>query len=343
MGRTSPSGGHFHLIVDIPGTHIQHTTKDARKGPNIIDLIWIIAAAGTHNLDPSFNRSLIFNLRSWVGHSEDDGILSHRFHHLRSQYIWHRHSNEHICTHNCISQSTIFALQVSDLTKLRLVSGHTRRTVFAQNSVLITGNDMLHPSKHDHFDDGGSSSAGAVKDNLQILHLFTCQLSRIHQASSYHNSCAVLVIMEHGDIQFLLQALFNLKTPWRCDILQINAAEGGGQIADCLNDLLSILGIQTDGKGIHAAELFKEDTLALHNGHSGLRPDIAQTKYRTAIGNHGHQVTLCRITIDIFLLLMDTATGLCHSRRIGSTQVIPGFQRNLALDGNLTLCLLVHL
>ena len=68
--------------------------------------------------------------------------------------------------------------------------------------------------------------AGAVEDNLHLIQFAVHDFQSVHQPGHGHHRGAVLVVMEHRDIQRLLQPLFDFKTARRRDILQINAAEG---------------------------------------------------------------------------------------------------------------------
>ena len=43
----SLGGGHLHLLIDVGGTHIEGSPKDAGEGQDIVDLVGVIAAAGT--------------------------------------------------------------------------------------------------------------------------------------------------------------------------------------------------------------------------------------------------------------------------------------------------------
>ena len=59
---------------------------------------------------------------------------------------------------------------------------------------------------------------------------------------------------------------------------------------------------------------------AFHNGHAGLRADIAQTQNGGTIGYHGHQVVTAGELEGLFRVVADGQTGLRHPRRIGQRQ-----------------------
>ena len=147
----------------------------------------------------------------------------------------------------------------------------------------------------------------------------------------------MLVIMENGDIQLLLEPALDFKAAGGGDVLKVDAAEGGGDQLHRADDLLGVGGVQADGEGIHPAEGLEEDSLALHHRQRGLRTDIPEAEYRRAVGDDGDQVALGRIGIDLAFIRMDFAAGLGHARGIGGREVIPVFKGHLAGNGNLAL------
>ncbi len=123
--------------------------------------------------------------------------------------------------------------------------------------------------------------------------------------------------MENGDVQLRFQAALNLKAAGGSDVLQVDAAKGGGQVFDGLDDFLGVLGIQADGEGIHIAKGLEQHGLALHDRHGGLRPDVAQAQHGGAVAHHGHGAALDGVLIGIVLVGVDAAAGLGHAGGIG--------------------------
>ena len=64
------------------------------------------------------------------------------------------------------------------------------------------------------------------------------------------------------------------------DVLQVDAAEALGDQGDGLHQLVHVLGVHTDGEGVHPAELLEEGALALHHRHTGGRADVPQAQHR---------------------------------------------------------------
>ena len=70
---------------------------------------------------------------------------------------------------------------------------------------------------------------------------------------------AVLIVVKDRDVHQLLDPALDLEAAGGGDVLQVDPPKGGGQILDCGDDLLGVLGIQADGNGIHPAKSFEED------------------------------------------------------------------------------------
>ena len=192
-----------------------------------------------------------------------------------------------------------------------------------QRPVLIADNQVLHPCTKQHLSDSRAGASRPVYNDLNPIHLLSCQLEGIDQGGRGHNGGAVLVIMENRNIQLTLQPLLNFKTAGRAYILQIDASECGGDPLYSLYYFLCVPGIQTDGDRVHAAEFFKEDGFSLHDRHGGLRADISQSQHSGSVRHHGHQVAFCRIGVCLALVLLNFQTGGSHPRCICCAQLIP--------------------
>ena len=72
-----------------------------------------------------------------------------------------------------------------------------------------------------------------------------------------------------------MQAPFDLKAARCADVFQVDAAEGRGEVFDRTDDLLAVLGVQTDREGIDVGEFLEQDRLSFHDRKGGLCADIA--------------------------------------------------------------------
>ena len=139
----------------------------------------------------------------------------------------------------------------------------------------------------------------------------------------------MLVIMEHRNVQRFFQPFFNLKAAGRADVFQIDAAEAGSDPGDGLDDFLRILGVQADGNRVHSGKFLEQDGLSLHDRHGGVGTDVAEAENRRPVGYHSDGVGLHRVGVGSLFVLCDYLAGLRNARRIGQSQVLSGFYRNL--------------
>ena len=105
---------------------------------------------------------------------------------------------------------------------------------------------------------------------------------------------AVLVVVEHGNVELGLQALFHLEAAGSRDVLEVDAAEAGRDRLHRRHDLVGILRRERDREGINVAELLEEHCLALHHGQRGFGADVAQAEHGRAVGDDRDHVLLRR-------------------------------------------------
>ena len=177
---------------------------------------------------------------------------------------------------------------------------------------------------------------------MHVLHLFIHHPQGVDEGSGDYDGGAVLVIVEHGDVQLPLQGLLDLEALGTLDVLQIDAAKGGRNGLAGGDDTGSIVGVDADREGVHAAELLEQHGLALHDRQTGLRADVAEAQHGGAVGDNGYHVALEGVLVHVLRVFLDLAAGLCHTGGVGGGQVVTGGDFHLAHDAHLSLVGLVH-
>jgi hypothetical protein len=71
-------------------------------------------------------------------------------------------------------------------------------------------------------------------------------MNRVDETSQANDGRAMLVIMEHGNVHETLKFLLDVEAVGSLDILEVYATEGGGKIADTVNECIRILGIHAN-------------------------------------------------------------------------------------------------
>ena len=173
---------------------------------------------------------------------------------------------------------------------------------------------------------GVSGRAGAGDDHPQVFQPLAHQPQGVAQAGQHHHRRAVLVVVEDGDVQRLLQPLLDGEAAGGGDVLQIDATEGRGDGLYRRHDVVHPLAGQADGPGVHAPELLEQHRLALHHRQGRLGPQVAQPQHRRAVGDDGHRVGLDGVVPDAVGVAVDVATHPGHPRRVDGGQVLPGGQ-----------------
>ena len=157
-------------------------------------------------------------------------------------------------------------------------------------------------------------------------------LQRVQQRGQHHHRGAVLVVVEDRDVELLAQPLLHLEAPRRGDVLEVHAAEARRDQLHGLDDLAHVLGGQADREGVHAGELLEEHRLAFHDRQRRLRPDVAETQHRRAVGDHGHRVLLDRQREGPLAIVPDRQAHAGHARGVGHGEVVAGPDRDLVVD-----------
>jgi hypothetical protein len=117
-----------------------------------------------------------------------------------------------------------------------------------------------------------------------------CTTQGVADGGGADDGGAVLVVVEDRDLHPLAQLALDDEAFRSLDVLQIDAAEGGLQCGDHLDEAVGILGVDLEVEHVDAGELLEQDRLALHHRLGGQRADIAQAQHGGAVGDHGHQV-----------------------------------------------------
>ena len=152
----------------------------------------------------------------------------------------------------------------------------------------------------------------------------------------------MLVVVEHRDVELVDQTALDLEAARRGDVLEVDAAEAGGEALDGLDDLVNVLRVKAQRDGVHAAEGLEQRALALHDGHGRGRADVAQAEHGRAVGDDGHGVGFHGVLVRIGRVLGDLAARLGDAGGIGQRQVLARFDSHLRDGFQLALPLLMQ-
>jgi hypothetical protein len=129
----------------------------------------------------------------------------------------------------------------------------------------------------------------------------------------------MLVVVHHGNVEGLLEALFDVEAFRSLDILEVDTTESGGYALNSLAELLRVFLCNLDIEHVDTAIDLKEQTFTLHNGLTAHGTDITKAKYGCAVRDNGNEVTLIGILIRCIRIFLNLKTGLSNNGRVGGT------------------------
>ena len=175
--------------------------------------------------------------------------------------------------------------------------------------------------------DAGRADAG--QHDPHVLGALADEPQRVHERRRDDDRRAVLVVVEDGDVEQLLQPALDLEAARRRDVLEVDAAEPGRDRRHGGDDLVGVGRREADRPGIDAAELLEQHRLALHHRHRRLGADVAEPEHRGAVADDGDGVLLDRQVPDLRHVLGDRHADARHAGRVGHREVVARLQRRL--------------
>ncbi len=205
----------------------------------------------------------------------------------------------------------------------RLPLVHAVLAALEDHALGVAEHDVL--PRHTHGDEqleaGNAGGTGAVDHELEVVDLAARQLERIQEAGGGDDRGAVLVVVEDGDIEQLLQLLLDDEAVGRLDVLEIDAAEGRPQVAHAVDELVDVLGGDEHVDAVDIGEALEEDGLAFHHRLRGERAQVAEAEDGSAVRDDGNEVALVRVVVGQRRVLGDRVHGDGDAGRIGERQI----------------------
>jgi hypothetical protein len=150
------------------------------------------------------------------------------------------------------------------------------------------GVGLAQAQAHQQLEAGDGGSAGAVADQLDVLQPLALQVQRVGQPGGDHDGGAVLVVVEHGDGQARAQGALDLEALGGLDVFEVDAAKGGVQAGNDLDELLGVGLVDLDVKGVDAGKALEQHRLAFHHRLAGDGADVAQPQHGRAVVRRLH-------------------------------------------------------
>ena len=144
---------------------------------------------------------------------------------------------------------------------------------------------------------------------------------RVERGGCHADRGAVLVVVEHRDVEALLEAPLDLEALGSLDVLEVDCAEGRLQAGDGLYQRVDVAFVDLDVEDVDVGELLEEDRLALHHRLGSERADGAQAQHRAAVADHRDQIGSDGVVPGPCRVLRDLLAGRGHARAVGKRQI----------------------
>ncbi len=312
--------GDLHLVVDGAGVDIQRATEQIRKAQHVVDLIGVIAAAcGDDGVRADGVRLFGCNLWVWVRHGENHRVRGHAGDHVLRNGPLCADAKEHIGPMHRIGK----AAGVGDHGMRRFPLVHAFGAALIDHTLGVGHDAVVMPRAHgfEQFQTGDPRRPCAVQHDLHILDLFARQMQRVQQARGTDHRGPVLVVVEHRNVHFFLEPLFDDETFGRFDVLKIDPAKGGAHQAHGIAEGVGVFGIEFDINRIDVGKAFEQNRFAFHHWLGRQRTQIAKAQHSRPVRDYGDQIALVGIIISGGRVGVDFLAGDRDAGGIGQRQV----------------------
>jgi len=312
--------GEFHLLVDLRGPHVERTPEDVGEPQHVVDLVRVVRTArGEDDVGAREHRGIVGDFGIGVGEGHDDRVAGHRAQHLGRQRVGLRDAQEHVGVVQRLGQRRDaprggeFALHRVDV----LAVDRDRSMTVAKHHVLAADAEF-----HEQARAGDGGGSGAVDHDAHFVQLLAGDLRAVQKRRRGDDRRAVLVVVHQGNVQLLAQAGLDLETLRGLDVLEVDASEGGSDGFHRADELLGIGRVDLDVEGVDACIGLEEHAFALHDGLGRQGTDVAQSEDGRAVRDHGHEVALARVFVNVVRLFGDGQRRSRHAGRVGQRQIV---------------------
>ena len=326
-----PGCRELHLLVDAAGPDIEEAPEDAGEPEHVVDLVRIVGSACSH--DPDERRGFLRrNLRIGVGKGKDHGVFCHPPDVVGCDEVRRGEADEHVGALHGVGNAPLHLPRVRHFCQLSLVGVHAALPARVQGSGPVAHDDVPNTRGEEDLRDRRACGTRADHHDLELFEVPLQEPGNIDERGQGDHGGAVLVIVEHGDVEQFSEPAFNRKAVRRGKILQVDAAEGWGKIFHRHDDLVHVLGGEHDRESIDAAELLEDHGLAFHHRQRSIGTDIAEAQDRGAVGHDGHGIAFHGIAVGMLRMLMDVHADPRHARSVDLGQIVPVAHRQLVPD-----------
>ena len=279
----------LHRLVDRRRADIERPAEDERKAEDVVDLVRVVRTAGSDDrIRPRLLGQIGEDFGLGIREGEDERVCRHLLHHLGLQHAARGEAEEHVGTLDDLAQRA--GIGLAGVT--RLVRVHLRLPVVVDDAGDVGHPDVLPPQAEpdQQIETGERRGAGARDDELHLPDVLADDAQAVGHRGADDDGRAVLVVVEHRDLHPLAALALDVEALRRLDVLEIDAAEGGLERDDDVDELVGIALVHLQVEDVDPGELLEQHALAFHHRLPGERTDVAEAEDRGAVRDHRHQV-----------------------------------------------------
>ena len=209
-----------------------------------------------------------------VRHGEDDRLLRHRLDHLGRERPLDGKAEDHIGADERIGEAA--RLGLGRMGRFPLV--HALGAPLIDHPLGVAEDDVAG-LESDRLDELGASDARRarpVDHKARLLDVAAREMKRVDEAGRRDDRGAVLIVMEDRDVHELAKPRLDDEAFGGADVLEVDAAESGREIAHRVDEGLGILRAHLEIDRIDVGKALEEHRLAFHHGLRGERAEIAE-------------------------------------------------------------------
>ena len=131
----------------------------------------------------------------------------------------------------------------------------------------------------------------------------------------------MLVVVHERNVELFFEAPLDFEGFWGLDVLQVDAAKRGCNRLHRGHELVHIGGVHLNVKHIDVRKNLEENALAFHDRLARFGPNVAQTKHCRSVADHGDEVALGGVLVDVLRVFRNRDARLRHTWTVRKAQV----------------------
>ena len=321
----STAGG-LHRAVDRRRSDVERAAEDEGKAQDVVDLVRVVGTPRRdHRVLAHGVHDFRQDLRHRVREREYERILGHLLDHVAAQNAGRGQAEEHVGARD----GFIERAQRGVLRVLALVGIHVGLAPGVDHAFDVDQHHRFdrQPEINQQIKAGEARGTAAGRHHPDVIEALADQFEAVLQGRGDDDGRAVLVVVEHGDVEAFLQRGFHLEAVRRLDVLEVDRAESRRERGDHFDEPRRVGLVELDVESVDVGEAFEQHRLAFHHRFRSQRADVAQAQHRRAVGNDADQVAAGGIGRGGERIGEDFLAGIGDPGRIGLGQVEAILQR----------------